>query len=143
MTALRRVRPRKAWEPGSFAPSYASTSVSRTATSPWRSTAFSSRGACSRTGPDKSGEAGTVTVHDRGQLVELLTRAHRRGAAAPVAGGDRPLDREDGADRRRERRRDRRELVVGELVELDAELLAPADTGARDLVGPPAWHALA
>ena len=35
------------------------------------------------------------------------------------------------------------ELLVGELVELDAELLAAAYAGAGDLVGDPERHALA
>src|SRR3954470_24765978 len=99
MTAVRLVGPRKAWEPGSSAPAYASTSVSRTATSPWRSTALSSRGATSSTGPPSSsassGEPGTVSVEERGDLVELLADPRGGGAATTVPRGHRTGHGED------------------------------------------------
>src|SRR6478736_8722873 len=110
MVALRRVGPRKAWDPGSSAPPYASTSVMRTATSPCRSTEPSSRGAASRADPAStsrsSAEPGTVLVDDGGDLAELLADPPGSGAAASLPGRNRPLDREDLADSRGERRCD-------------------------------------
>src|SRR3954471_21183593 len=102
MVALRRVAPRKACDPGSLAPSYASTSVSRSATSPWRSVAPSSRGATSSTGPSRaapsSGEAVTVRVDETAELGQLLADPDRGGAAATVAGRDGAADGEHRAD---------------------------------------------
>src|SRR4051812_759341 len=119
----------------------------RTATSRCRSTAPSSRGAASRTGPPttsrRSGDPGTVLVDDRGELVELLTDPLRRGAAAALARRDGALHGEDVAHAGGQRRRDLAELLVGEVGELDAELLAAPDAGARDLVRDPERHALA
>src|SRR6478609_9969541 len=115
----------------------------RTATAPCRSTALSRRGACSRTGPDRSSEPGTVRVDDGGELGELLADPDRCGAAAALAGGDRSLDRQDIAYGGSERRGDLRELLVGELVKVDAELLAAAYARAGDLVGDPERQALA
>src|SRR3954452_10853578 len=114
----------------------------RTATSPWRSTAPRRRGATSRTGPERSGKPRPVGLDHGRQLGQLLADALRGRAAASLAGGDRALDGQDATHRRREGRRDLGELLVGELVELDAELLAPADAGTGDLVGDPEGDAL-
>src|SRR6478736_77928 len=147
MVALRRVLPRYACEPGSSGPSYASTSVRRTATSPWRSTAPSRRGATSRTGPARSSRRSaqpvTVSGDGGGQLGQLLAHPLRGGATPAVARRHRALGGEDLAHLRRQVRRDLRELLVAQLVELDPELLAPADAGPGDLVGHPEGHALA
>src|SRR5262245_59242020 len=129
ITAVRGVFPRYACEPASFAPSYASTSVSRTATGPCRRVAPSRRGATSRTGRARTWRrSAEPAMHpiDRGrQLVELLGHPGGGGAAAAVARGHRPLDGQHRAHLGREVRRDRRQLLVGQLVELAAELLAP------------------
>src|SRR6478609_5536916 len=108
----------------------------RTATSPCRSTALRMPGAVSSTGPERSAEATT-------ELGELLAHAHRGGAAAAGAGRDRALDGEHLADTGRERRVDLGELLVAEIGELDAELLAAAYARAGDLVGDAERHALA
>src|SRR4051812_10903158 len=146
MTALRRVCPRNACEPGSSAPSYASTSVSRTATSPCRSTAFRSRGATSRTGPTRtsrsSGEPGTVRVDEDGQLVELLADPVGRRTAAAVPRRDGALDREDLPDPGSECRGDLGELLVAQVGQVDAELLAAAYARTGDLVRDAERHAL-
>src|SRR5690349_7814040 len=96
--------PLYACEPGSPGPSYASTSVSRTATAPsavsCRRTAPSRRGATSRTGPARdSDQPGTVVSHGGAELGELLGHPRRSGAAAGVAGGHGALDREHLAHR--------------------------------------------
>src|SRR4051794_8082702 len=118
--------PLYACEPGSFGPSYASTSVSRTATSPCRSVAPSRRGATSRTGPSSSAHPGTVLRDGGPQLGQLLDDPVGCGAAAAVARRDRTIDGEHVAHGRRQVRVEVGELFVRELVELDAELLAPA-----------------
>src|SRR6478752_1314010 len=115
----------------------------RTATSPWRSTALRRRGASSRTGPVRSGKPGTVGVDDGGELAQLLADPGRGGASASDARGDGALHREDPAHGRRQCRRDLGELLVGELVQLDAELLAATYARAGHLVGDPERHPLA
>ena len=77
------------------------------------------------------------------ELGELLGDPDRRGAAAAVAGGHRALDGEHVADPGGQVRRDRGELLVGQVRQLDAELLAAPHAGAGDLVGDPERHALA
>src|SRR6476659_7966711 len=108
----------------------------RTATSPCRRTAPSSRGATSRTSPvSDSGQPGTVVRDGGPQLGQLLGDPHLRGAAARVARGDRALDGEHVAHRGRQVYVDGGELLVGQLVELAAELLAAAHARAGHLVG--------
>ena len=68
------------------------------------------------------------------ELGELLGDALGRGASASVAGGHRALDGEHVAYGGSEARVDLRELRVGEVVELDPELLAPAYARTGQLV---------
>src|SRR5215218_5907819 len=121
MTALRFVGPRWAWEPGSPAPAYASTSVRRTGTPPCVSTAFSSRGATSSGSP--SAQVVTVCGTHGPQLVELLAHADRGRAAASGARRDGALDGEHGAHLGGQVRGDRRQVVVAEVREVAPELL--------------------
>ena len=106
ITALRGVRPRNACEPGSCSPSYASTSVSRTATTPSpvgaRTTAPSRSGATSSTGRSSRTSAGgqqapvprlspgpprrRARAAASTQRGELLGDPRRRGAAVRRAG---------------------------------------------------------
>ena len=145
MTLLRSVRPRWAWEPGSSAPSYASTSVSRMVTPPWVKVAPSRRGAASRDRPAQYVEQlRSAALGHRSQPRWSATAARSSTscsatrsepcAAAAVARGDRTLDGEDLADRRCQPRVELGELLVGELVEVDAELLAAAYAGTGELV---------
>src|SRR6478672_1562872 len=120
MVALRRVLPRYACEPGSAGPSYASTSVRRTATSPWRSTAPSRRGATSRTGPERtSRKPGTVSGETVGQLGELRTYPVRGGPSPTAARGHLTLDREHRTHPAGQMRRDLCVLLVAEVGQVD------------------------
>ena len=96
-----------------------------------------------RSSAAKSGELATVTAHDGDDLVELLGHPDRGRATATVAGRHGPLDREHLAHGRREGRVDRRELLVGQVGELLALVLADLDALAGDLVGDPERDVLA
>src|SRR5699024_10513295 len=64
----------------------------------------------------------------------LLRHAHGRGAALGVAGGDRAVDRQHGADGAVEMLGDRGQLLVGEIPQLLVLLLGDPHAGPRDLV---------
>src|SRR5580765_5344322 len=119
----------------------------RQATSPWRRTDPRRRGATSRTGRvSRSGssvEGGTELPNPLDRLGELLTHPLGRRTTATGAGGDRALDGEHLAHLRGQAGRDLGQLVVGQVREVAAELLAPAYARAGDLVGLAEGKALA
>src|SRR4051794_11444317 len=110
----------------------------RTATSACRSVAPSSSGATPSTDLSSSartsGEPGTELLHMGPELGELVTDARRRRTPTSVARRHRALDGEHPAHLRREVRRHLRELVVVQVGQIAAELLASAYGGAGDLV---------
>src|SRR5687767_3888740 len=156
MTALRGVRPRNACEPGSRSPSYASTSVRRTATTPsglrCSTTAPSRSGATSSTGRSKNsrvtgrrsgpgpigsactGGPGGVPRCGVGQLGELLADPRRCRPAVGRAGLERTTDGEHGTYVGSQPLVDRRQLGVVDLPQLAVVLIAPADQPAAHVV---------
>ena len=133
-----------AWDPGSPLPSYASTSVSRTVTPPCVSVAPSSRGATSSTGPARSVPQRHARWSARAARSSASCSRTRSGAVPPRPSREatEPSTVSTVAHVGGQPRVDGGELLVGEVRELDAELLAASYAGAGQLVGDPERHAL-
>src|SRR5690242_11055201 len=139
MTAVRTVGPRKACDAGSSSPSYASTSVNRTATrapptsetrtAPSSRGAITSAGCASRSrstvtggGPSRSGPGGLL-MYPLGQRGQLLGYPGGRCPADGRPGAQGTGHREHRADIRCEPWVDFGQFVVGELAEIEPALL--------------------